>query len=109
MDDPVRLTPPFVNYNGTVARSDGEIRAVMIQFHKISNDGLFFVPKRYDEFVHVIEGVMLHNMPKNRPAADLYHWFRARIRFLGEPRSHSTCKNYYPHRVSQMFMRRLRN
>src|SRR6266404_350176 len=107
MDNPVRFAPPFVNYNGTVASAHGDVRAVVMQFQEISNDRLFLVAERDNELVHSIEGVMLHNVPKNRLAADLYHWFRTRVRFLGEPCSHSARQNRNLHSARQPLFTRI--
>src|SRR6516165_8048601 len=93
MDDPVRFAAPFVHYNGAVASADGEVRAVMMQFQEISNDCLFLVPERNNELVYSIDGIVLHNVPKDRLAADLYHGLRAGVGFLGEARSHSAGQN----------------
>src|SRR5713101_565001 len=105
MDDPVRFAPAFVNDNGTVASAHGEVRAVVMQLQEMSNDRLFLVPERDNELVHSIEGVMLHYVPKDRLATDLYHWFRARVRFLGEPRPHSARQNRNLHSARQPLFR----
>src|SRR5271156_807185 len=101
MDDPVRFTSRFVNYNRTIASADSKIRAVVMQLHKIPNDQLFCVSESDNELVYPIEGVMLHNVPKNRLAADLYHCFRTRVRFFGEPGSHSPRQNRDFHSACQ--------
>src|SRR6516225_4744208 len=79
-----------------------------MKVQEISYDHLFFVTECDDELVQPVRGVIFHDVPKDRFAADLYHRFRALIGFLSEPRSHSTRENRDLHSApSAMFSRRL--
>src|ERR1700758_3836967 len=107
MNDPVRFAPRFVDNNRAVASADGEVRAVMMQLQEIPNDSLFLVPERNDELVHSIDGVVLHNVPKDRLAADFYHWLRAGLGFFGEPRPHSAGQNCNLHQPTHPDLNRI--
>ena len=55
-------------------------------------DYMLFVTCTYDELIHAVVGVQLHNVPQNRHSADFNHWFRFELGFLGNSCSVSSCE-----------------
>jgi hypothetical protein len=47
---------------------------VQEKVQEVPLDHFAFVPSRNHEFVEIMGGVDMHNVPQDGPSADLHHW-----------------------------------
>src|ERR1700691_150619 len=74
---------------------------------KIVLDTVALVSEAQYELLVTVMGIVLHQMPKNRPRANLHHGFRDVIDVASEPHPGSPAENNYFHRNSPSSIRPL--
>ena len=72
---------------------------------KILLDAIALVSKADYEVIEPIVRIMLHDMPENRPPANLDHWLWLDMRLLADACAESACQNDYFHRYPFLFLR----
>ncbi|SCM79274.1 hypothetical protein KL86PLE_90320 [uncultured Pleomorphomonas sp.] len=95
-----RLGMPLVDLHAVVGEVEGDIRHVKEVIREIFLDQIALVAAADHEFIDAILPVELHDVPENRPAADLDHRLGAQMRFLADPRAQSARKNDRFHYVA---------
>jgi hypothetical protein len=79
-----------------IERDVGRSREILL---KELLDHLAFVAAADHEFVEAVVRVRLHDVPQDRPAADLDHRLRANARFFRDPRPETASQDHYLHVV----------
>ena len=72
---------------------NGKILVQTIKIKEISLDLLSLVTQGQDEFVEPILGIVLHDMPKNGPAANFHQRLGADLRLFCQARPHTAAED----------------
>src|ERR1700741_582841 len=67
---------------------------------KIVLNDIRLITEGEDEVFMPVVGIILHNMPKDRPVADRDHRFRNRLRVFPHPGAETSAKEYNFHFIS---------
>jgi hypothetical protein len=95
----------FVAYHRFVpANVDRQISGQHAVFSKVALDIGSPVAKRDGKLIKSEVGVYHHDVPEDRPAADLYHRFRPNGRLFRQTRALATGENRYFQRVRSLPM-----
>ena len=92
------LRLPLVDGHRVEGDVEGDVRHVEEVVGEILLDQIALVAAADHELVHAMGGIELHDMPEDRPAADLDHRLRLEVRFLRDPRSQAASENDCFHR-----------
>src|SRR5690349_13965738 len=86
-----------MNVHFIVVQFNGYIAVMDVIVHEIFLDHVTFVAKTDNKFIESEMAVILHDMPEYRLVANLNHGLGFKMGFFGNPRTHSTGKNYNFH------------
>ena len=95
--DPV-FPVAVVRRDASVAQVDAEVAAQLVILDEVALDRVTAVPERQHELLEAARGVVVHDMPQDRPAADLHHGLRPQLGFFAEPRPETAAENHNLHR-----------
>jgi hypothetical protein len=91
------LRAPLVNFHAVFGHSEGYVRHVEEVIGEIFLDDVAFVPAADHEIVDAVVCVDLHDVPQDRPPADLDHRLGAHGGFFTEARAEAAGKNHCFH------------
>ena len=94
-----RLGLPFVHGHRVVGHVECHVRHVQKIVREILLDHVALVAAADHEVVDAVRGVELHDVPEDRPAADLHHRLGLEVGFLGESRAKSAGEDDSFHRT----------
>jgi hypothetical protein len=72
----------------------GHIRGSVHEVGEVVVDLASLVARADQEITETVMVIVLHDMPKDRLAADFDHRFRAVLGFFRKPRAQATCKDH---------------
>src|SRR3979409_2416368 len=76
---------------------DGDVLAQAVVVEKVPFDDVAFVSEGDEELAKLVFGVQLHDVPEDRPAADIDHRLWSELGFLGETRAEAPGQDHYFH------------
>src|SRR5438552_4002443 len=94
----LRLAAQHLHLSAGELDSHVALKRVVVQ--KIPLDKLALVSQRDVEFPESIPIVVLHNVPEDRPPADLDHRLRPDLGLFGQARAEAACQEYHIHRAA---------
>src|SRR5262245_3230465 len=100
IDGPVAPVPVAVPHDVAGAEVYGQVAAQPRVLHDVALDVLALVTQADHELLQPVSGVILHDVPQDRAAADVDHPLGPDVRFLGETCAHSAGKNNDLHRYA---------
>ena len=87
----------FSAANVTRREVDRQVAGEVVPVEEIALDEVAHVTQCDVEVIEVMLGIVLHDVPQDRPATDLDHRLGASRGFFLKPRAHATCENDNPH------------
>ena len=94
-----RFGPVAVEHHvsAPLAEVERDVRRMQKVVREVVLDDLLLVARADDELVEPLGGESFHDMPQDRPSADLHHRFRFDNRLLADPRAEPAGQNHDLH------------
>ena len=83
-----------------VLERDRHVLADRVVVQEVALDLIALVPERQHELVEAVPRVVLHDVPEDRPAADLDERLRPHLGLLGQARARAAAQDHHGNRVS---------
>ena len=101
-----RLRVVVVDLHLVVGQVKGHVGGMEEVIGKKLLHHILLISQADDEFMESILGIVLHNVPQNRPLANLDHGLGLQMAFLADPGSESPCQyyNFHLERTSSFFL-----